>query len=576
MLWRSGSAAYFRLDRPTSAAEQLAQARQSLAENALAITEAIPVGTYTMVLPPEGGMASFGFMSDRFLQICGLEREEAAADPFKAFACIHPDDYDDWVKLNAETFATKQPFIGECRVIVEGEVRWVRAESVPRDLGDGSTVWEGVLIDITAQQQALQQLEEERSLLKTVLGHIDAQVYMKDRQGRYLYANASAEKLIPHATSLVGLTDADLMPADAAQAIRDMDEQVFREGGPIWREERLPIPGSAERIFLSEKLLFRQPGQDDCLIGFSTEITQLRKATEQLAASEEQFRLLAQNSSDVVFRVDQSGHIVWVSPSLTAALGWLPDDWIGQVGTKFLLHGGQAEQYQSNVEALKTGGTSVIAREQIFAKDGSLHWVETHAGPYVNGKGVVDGIVASFRLIDAVVAAEQELRQRASTDELTGLLNRRELLAQLESLLEQSDRRRSGERLGLLFCDLDLFKEINDSLGHAAGDLVLCSVADRIRSAVRNDDLVGRMGGDEMVVVLRSVADLDAAVTIAEAIAAAICEPINGSQRQIVITASIGVTLARPTEDVDALMSRADVAMYAAKQAGRAQVIRLD
>ena len=215
-------------------------------------------------------------------------------------------------------------------------------------------------------------------------------------------------------------------------------------------------------------------------------------------------------------------------------------------------------------------------RNFIFAKDGSLHWVETHAGPYVNGKGVVDGIVASFRLIDAVVAAEQELRQRASTDELTGLLNRRELLAQLETLLEQSDRRRSGERLGLLFCDLDLFKEINDSLGHAAGDLVLCSVADRIRSAVRNDDLVGRMGGDEMVVVLRSVADLDAAVTIAEAIAAAVCEPINGSQRQIVITASIGVTLARPTEDVDALMSRADVAMYAAKQAGRAQVIRLD
>ena len=149
-----------------------AQARQTLAASALAITEAIPVGTYTMVLPPEGGMASFGFMSERFLQICGLNREEAAADPFKAFACIHPDDYDDWVRLNAETFATKQSFTGECRVIVDGEVRWVRAESVPRDLPDGSTVWEGVLIDITAQRRALQQLAEEgaASVFKPRLG----------------------------------------------------------------------------------------------------------------------------------------------------------------------------------------------------------------------------------------------------------------------------------------------------------------------------------------------------------------------------------------------------------------------
>lgn len=549
----------------------------SLAENALAITEAIPVGTYTMVLPPEGGMASFGFMSDRFLQICGLQREEAAADPFKAFACIHPDDYDDWVRLNAETFATKQSFTGECRVIVDGEVRWVRAESVPRDLVDGSTVWEGVLIDITAQRQALQQLEEERSLLNTVLGHIDAQVYMKDRQGRYLYANASMETLIPHTMeSLVGCTDGELIPAEAAQAIRSVDEQVFREGGPIWREERLPLPDGGERIFLSQKLLFRQPGQDDCLIGFSTDITDLREATEQLAASEEQFRLLAENSSDVVVRVDQNGRIVWVSPSLTACLGWLPEDWIGQVARQLLMHGVPSTPAEPMGTGLNPGVGSVITREQIAAKDGSLHWVETHAGPYVNGQGVVEGLVASFRLIDAVVAAEQELRLRASTDELTGLLNRRELLAQLEALLLQSEGRRSGERLALLFCDLDLFKEINDSLGHAAGDLVLCSVADRIRSAIRGDDLVGRMGGDEMVVVLRSVADLDAAVAIAESIGAAICQPISGATREIVITASIGVTLARPEEDVDALMSRADVAMYAAKQAGRAQVIRLD
>ena len=393
------------------AEQELQRARTALAENALAITEAIPVGTYTMVLPAEGGMVSFRFMSERFLQICGLQREEAAADPFKAFACVHPDDRDAWVQRNAEAFAHKQPFAGECRVVVDGVVRWVRAESVPRDLADGSTVWEGVLMDISDQHRALEQLETERALLNTVLSHIDAQVYMKDRQGRYLYANTSTEQLSRHGVeSLVGRTDAELMPLEVAQALGELDEQVFREGGPLCREERLPLPNGVERIFLSKKLLYHQPGQEDCLIGFSTEITELCQASARLAASEERFRLLAENSSDVVFQVDPQGRIAWVSPSLTTALGWLPAEWIGEVGTQFLLHGGEAEQYKANLQSLLSSGQRVIAREQIYAKDGSIHWIETHAGPHVNSKGVVDGVVASFHLIDEVVAAEETLR----------------------------------------------------------------------------------------------------------------------------------------------------------------------
>ena len=394
------------------AERELQEARSALADTALAITEAIPVGTYTMRLPPEGGMASFAFMSERFLQICGLQREEAAADPLKAFACVHPDDYDAWVQLNAETFAHKSPFYGECRIVVDGEVRWISAESVPRDLPDGSTVWEGVLIDITKQRQALEELEQDRALLNTVLSHIDAQVYMKDRQGRYLYANSSVEQLFKHGVDrLVGRTDAEMLPAETAEAIRALDEQVFREGGPLWREERLPLPGGDERIFLSEKLIYRPPGKEECLIGFSTEITELRQASEQLAASEEHFRLLAENSSDVVFRLADDGRILWVSPSLTSALGWRPEEWVGKVGTQFLVHRGEAEHYRTNLKSLQGGGQSTLARDQVRAKDGSIHWIETHAGPYRRADGRVEGIVASFRLIDDIVAAEQRLRQ---------------------------------------------------------------------------------------------------------------------------------------------------------------------
>ena len=138
--------------------------RAQLERTAYEVTENIPVGTYTMVLPPGEALAHFSFMSRRFLELTGLDREVAASDPLQAFACVHPDDYDRWVRLNAAAFAHKQPFYGETRILVAGEMRWVIAESSPRDLPDGSTVWEGVLIDITARKQAeaaLAQAHEE-------------------------------------------------------------------------------------------------------------------------------------------------------------------------------------------------------------------------------------------------------------------------------------------------------------------------------------------------------------------------------------------------------------------------------
>ena len=140
--------------------DKLETAKRSLQQVALDLTENIPVGTYTMIQPADGGMAYFDFMSPRFLELTGLEREAAEADPMQAFACVHPDDFDAWVVKNAEVFEKKVPFYGETRVVVDGEVRWITAESIPRPLSDGSTVWEGVLADITARKNAEAELRE--------------------------------------------------------------------------------------------------------------------------------------------------------------------------------------------------------------------------------------------------------------------------------------------------------------------------------------------------------------------------------------------------------------------------------
>lgn len=206
---------------------------------------------------------------------------------------------------------------------------------------------------------------------------------------------------------------------------------------------------------------------------------------------------------------------------------------------------------------------------------GELRWYRLESSPrrLSNGLTVWDGAVID---ISDHKQLEMELRQRVSVDALTGLLSREELLDQLESLLAASRRRRRGEELALLFLDLNLFKPINDNLGHAAGDTVLRTVAARIRDNLRGDDLAGRMGGDEMIMVLRGIADAVTATQLAEDLAKAIEQPIHDLPVPIRISASIGITMARPDDDVDSLIARADQAMYQAKQTGGRCVVRSD
>lgn len=137
----------------------LDEERSKAERTAYALTEHMPGGAYTMVLKPGEEMAHFSFLSTRFLTMLDLDRETVVADPMAGFACVHPDDLEQWVIWNADAFTNRAPFSHETRVIVQGEIRWIRAESVPRALEDGSMIWEGVLVDITSLKAAETQLQ---------------------------------------------------------------------------------------------------------------------------------------------------------------------------------------------------------------------------------------------------------------------------------------------------------------------------------------------------------------------------------------------------------------------------------
>jgi len=360
-----------------------------------------------------------------------------------------------------------------------------------------------------------------------------------------------------------------LLPEDNASVLLAMARDAFDSGEPLVVNNfafALAIYGHERRFDIRAVRL------DDHLMWTWRDVTERHLAAKRLAASEERYRLLAENSSDVVARISQ-GTIAWISPSVTSTFGWVPDECTGRKIEDFI-EPADRELCAENIARLDAGHT-VLGRHRIRSKNGTRHWIETHASPYLDADGRPDGFVATSRIVDTQVAAEQQLEHRARTDELTELLNRKEVLSRIEVLNGQ--HRRTGEELAVLFCDIDHFKEINDTHGHAAGDEVLRVMADRLRQTLRSsDDLAARLGGDELLIVLHGVQDLANALALAEKLRAAAAAPIPTPAGPVHATLSIGVTLAQPGETTDSIVARADAAMYHAKQNGRNHAFPFD
>jgi diguanylate cyclase (GGDEF)-like protein/PAS domain S-box-containing protein len=217
--------------------------------------------------------------------------------------------------------------------------------------------------------------------------------------------------------------------------------------------------------------------------------------------------------------------------------------------------------------------------------EGNEHHVEITASAVKDGRGEIFAMVESWRdimdnknddelvkLVKRLNEAQTHLRHMAVTDELTGLRNRRYIVERLEEEFQRS--RRTGRPLGLIMLDIDLFKQINDAYGHIFGDVVLRVIASRIRSTLRKHDLVGRVGGEEFLVVCPD-SSLDDTVVVAERIRSIINkEEIGDGVNQVQVALSAGVTMLDPKDDSsDKVFSRADTALYKAKEEGRNRVV---
>lgn len=294
-------------------------------------------------------------------------------------------------------------------------------------------------------------------------------------------------------------------------------------------------------------------------------------ASRERAEAEKRYRIIAENAVDVIMHL-RGNEIAWISPSVEAALGGALNRWIGSDFT-LRVHPNDLDAL-SGAQRRIIGGEAVLQRFRVRSVDSGYHWVDGHGKPYLDADGNTDGLITALRIVDDQVEAEQRLEQLARFDMLTGLANRAEAIARLEAV--QALPPVDGTHLGILYCDVDHFKTINDTWGHGVGDAVLTTLAARICECVRRDDTVGRTCGDEILVLLPGVHSIDEASLIAEKIRCRVAEPIREAGHTIHVTLSIGATIALSGEPVAAITARADAAMYLAKTGNRNTVIRIE
>jgi diguanylate cyclase (GGDEF)-like protein/PAS domain S-box-containing protein len=402
-------------------------------------------------------------------------------------------------------------------------------------------------------------------------------IAVMDSLGALKYTSPAAAAMLGYGTGeLIGTSAFDLVhPTDQIGALEGFASTLSSSDS-----RALPLLvrlRHADGSWLATEIIGTNHLSDPVIEGMVLnirDVSESMRTEEALRESEERYRLIVELAREGICVVDAVGKTTFANHALVDLLGTTVAEMLGHSLFDFV-HEAERAEAESRI-----AGLGPIAREgddgrgehdlRLVTVDRRLVWARVQSSAVRRHDGTYLGAIVFVTDVTERRALEQRLAEEARRDPLTGVANRTELFEVLTPILEQ------GALTAALYVDLDGFKEVNDRFGHTLGDELLCSVAARVRGAIREIDTLARVGGDEFVVICRELESTEEAVTIARRIREVLGQPFRLAVGSVRIDASIGIAFGRRA-DADGLIARADQALYRAKRKGRGRIeITLD
>ncbi|WP_198782772.1 EAL domain-containing protein [Shewanella putrefaciens] len=424
-------------------------------------------------------------------------------------------------------------------------------------------------LDVTAQTLADREVLASREQLELVLSSSDLGVWDWDIRLDRIERNARSADMLGCDINMLNADSRQWMDSivaeDRPKVLHSLEAHLRGETAQHRMEYRLNTLNRGVRWILDTGKVVSRDANNNALrmCGTYTDITEAKLIEESLKLS----ALVYENSSEAMSVLDENGLIITVNAAFTDITGYSESEVRGQHIRVLYCDLNSHDFYTSmNAEIREKGRWQGEMWQRRKGKEEYVIWLTINTIKDEAGKPFRR--VALFSDITDKKQNEHLIWKQANYDTLTGLPNRRMLLEYLGAEIRNSDRNRN--HFALLFLDLDYFKEVNDTLGHAMGDLLLIETANRLKACVRDTDVVARLGGDEFTVVLSAMADHKGIERVAEMILRRIAEPYLLGEETAYISASIGITLyPDDSTSIEGLLKHADQAMYAAKDQGR-------
>ncbi len=456
---------------------------------------------------------------------------------------------------------------------------WIRenAHLVRNDQGE-VTFYEGTVEDISASRAGEMALRVNEELFRQVTSQLPGMAFLAllkaDGTREYSFVSDGVRELFGvEPSDVIGngnLLKSFWHPEDRASVEAGVAGSASL-GQPLSLQYRIVLGDGTVKWVQTTSSSISSDHRGNLRCGVVLDITHSKRAEEQLRQSEERWKLALESTGDGVWDWHIQSGMEYYSRRYKEMYGY-SEDKVWQQSDQFedIVHPDDKEQLLRDQQAHFEGRTPTYRNEhRVRCSDGSWKWILSR-GMVISrdAQGKPVRMIGTHTDITEWKKSEALIWQQANYDPLTGLPNRRMLRDRLEQDIRKC--KHDGLQLAILFIDLDHFKEVNDTLGHDSGDLLLIEAADRIRHCVRDSDTVARMGGDEFTVVLSELSGAERLERILQKILGALSAAFQLGDEQVFISASIGITMypADATE-VESLFKNADQALYVAKGAGR-------